>query len=81
MSSPILLILGAGPNIGSGVAKAFAGKGYKVASAARNDHLNGRSSLFVPVDLNKPETVPSVFDTVKKELGSPPSVVVYNGML
>jgi NADP-dependent 3-hydroxy acid dehydrogenase YdfG len=32
---PIILILGAGPNIGQAVARTFASKGYKIALAAR----------------------------------------------
>lgn len=79
-TAPILLILGAGPNIGAHVAKAFAAKGYKVATASRRTPPES-DYLHVPVDLSKPESVPGVFETVKAKLGAAPSVVVYNGML
>jgi len=79
MASPVLLILGAGPNIGVHVAKSFAAKGYQVALASRKDHTVDNSQLYIPVDLNKPESVAGVFETVKAKLGFLPSVVVYNG--
>lgn len=34
-ASPVILILGSGPNIGQHVAQAFATKGYSVALASR----------------------------------------------
>ena len=80
MTSPVLLILGAGPNIGSHVAKAFAAKGYRVALASRKARPVDDNQLHIPVDLTKPESVPGVFEIVKAKLGSAPSVVVYNSM-
>lgn len=78
--SPILLILGAGPNIGKHVAQAFAAKGYRVALASRTDHgTTGPNQIYIPVDLTKPDTIPGVFEKVKAEFGAAPSVVVYNG--
>ena len=80
MAPPVLLILGAGPNIGLHVSKAFAAKGYKVALASRKaPTVDGDHAIHVPVDLSKPETVAGVFETVKEKLGASPSVVVYNG--
>ena len=83
MSSPVLLILGAGPNIGKHVANAFTSNGYKVALASRKKHgtEEHKNQIHVPVDLTKPQTVPDVFDSVKAQLGAPPTVVVYNGAL
>ena len=81
MTAPVLLVLGAGPNIGSHVAKAFAAKGYKVALASRKAQPVDDNQLHVPVDLSKPESVPGVFETVKAKLGNAPSVVVYNSTL
>ena len=81
-SSKILLILGAGPNIGSHVAKAFSSKGYKVASASRSPpKSDDGSDLHVPVDLSQPENVAGVFETVRKELNGEVGIVVYNGTL
>jgi len=79
MTSPVLLVLGAGPNIGVQVAKAFAAKGYKVALASRKNHAVDDTQLHIPIDLNEPQSVAGVFETVKAKLGSSPSVVIYNG--
>jgi NAD(P)-dependent dehydrogenase (short-subunit alcohol dehydrogenase family) len=78
--SKILLILGAGPNIGASLAKAFASRGYKVATASRSPSKgDDGADLHVTVDLAKPETVPGVFERVRSELGGEVGVVVYNG--
>lgn len=80
--SPVVLILGAGPNIGQAVARTFASKGYKVGLAARS--LKGADStenqLNIPSDLSKTDDVLNAFAKVKEVFGVP-SVVVYNGML
>ena len=78
--APVLLVLGAGANIGQHVARAFAAKGYKVAVASRSGSGLQDDQVHVPVDLSKPEQVPGVFNTVKEKLGASPSVVVYNGI-
>ena len=78
--SPVILVLGAGPNIGRSVARAFAAKGYKVALASRSqkeDH-DLTDQLNISSDLSDPESVIKVFSKVKESLGHP-SVVVYNG--
>lgn len=78
-SSKVLLILGAGGNIGTSVAKLFSQNGYKVALAARRlkDEVNDDGQLHVQLDLAKPDTVDSAFEKVSKKFG-PPNVVVYN---
>ncbi|KAH8585331.1 hypothetical protein B0O99DRAFT_194117, partial [Bisporella sp. PMI_857] len=80
MASPVILILGAGPNIGQGVAKAFAAKGYKVALAARSlkESDSTDKQLNITCDFANPEDIVNVFAKTKKALGIP-SVVVYNG--
>lgn len=79
-AAPVALIIGAGPNIGAAVAKAFEAKGYKIALAARklDDGMKENGNLHIKVDLSEPEKVPSIFEKVKEKLGIP-SVVVYNG--
>ncbi|KIY02852.1 uncharacterized protein Z520_01317 [Fonsecaea multimorphosa CBS 102226] len=83
----IILILGAGPNVGAAVAKAFSARGFKVASASRSPPKytassdDGAAVLHIPVDLARPETVPGVFERVRRELGGEPGVVVYNAAL
>lgn len=80
MASPVLFVLGAGPGIGSSVAKAFARKNYRVALAARSftDGVDDDGHLRVKLDLSKPADVAAAFAKVEKTFG-PPSVVVYNG--
>ena len=80
-SSSVLLIIGAGANIGQSVADAFVARGWRVASAARSrhDHAVDDARLDLHVDLSKPETVPTLFAKVKAHFGRPPSAVVYNG--
>ena len=79
MSSPVCLILGAGPNIGQSVARAFAAKGYKTALAARkaSDAHNTANEIHIQSDFTDPSSVVDVFTKVKASLGIP-SVVVYN---
>jgi NAD(P)-dependent dehydrogenase (short-subunit alcohol dehydrogenase family) len=79
-TSPVILILGAGPNIGQHVARAFAAKGYKVALAARRlkEADNTDDQVNIPSDFSDPNAVVDAFAKVRKSLGVP-SVVVYNG--
>jgi NAD(P)-dependent dehydrogenase (short-subunit alcohol dehydrogenase family) len=79
-TSPVILILGAGSNIGQAVARTFASKGYKVALAARSlrEEDSTDSQLNIPSDFANPDDVVNAFTQVKKVLGIP-SVVVYNG--
>lgn len=80
-TSPVILILGAGPNIGQAVARTFASQGYKVALAARslNEADSTDSQLNITSDFSKAEDVVNAFKRVNKVLGIP-SVVVYNGI-
>lgn len=80
-TSPIILILGAGPRIGTTVAKVFAAKGYKVALASRkaSEANNTANEIHIPSDFADPGTVVDAFSKVEASLGIP-SVVVYNGV-
>jgi NAD(P)-dependent dehydrogenase (short-subunit alcohol dehydrogenase family) len=79
-TSPVLLILGSGPNIGHHVARAFAAKGYKVALASRKlkEEDSTTDQINISSDLSDPESVVKTFSRVKELLGHP-SVVIYNG--
>jgi len=81
MSTSVILIIGAGPNVGAAVAEKFAGNGYKVALAARSlsSGIQPNGYLHVNTDLSNPENVPSIFREVKKSFGIP-NIVVYNGV-
>lgn len=79
---PVILILGAGKNVGNFVNRTFAAKGYKVALVSRS--LNAQDStkdcINIRADLSNPESIIEVFSKVKTALGLP-SVVVYNGKI
>ena len=78
--SKVVLILGAGPNLGKNIANRFRDGGYKVAMAARGA-ASGRSEdgiFHIKADLSEPSNAPSVFRNVEHELGTP-NIVVYNG--
>ena len=79
-TSPVILIFGAGPNIGEAVAQTFASKGYKIALAARSlrEADSTDNQLNITSDFANPDDVVNAFTRVKKVLGIP-SVVVYNG--
>ncbi|KFY74235.1 hypothetical protein V499_05733 [Pseudogymnoascus sp. VKM F-103] len=78
-TSPVVLILGSGPNIGKHVARAFAAKGYKVALASRSlkEADSTADQVNISGDFSDPESVIKTFSKVKSLLGAP-SVVVYN---
>jgi len=83
-TSKILLIIGAGPNVGQHVAKVFASKGYKIATSARKPQSQlsedtFKGDLYVQADMADPSSVAGLFAKVKEGLGVP-TVVVYNGM-
>lgn len=79
-SSPVALILGAGPRVGASVAAAFVKDGYKVAVVSRKGTNDQTSEGYfsLKADFESPDTIPQIFSVVKKELQAAPSVVVYN---
>jgi NAD(P)-dependent dehydrogenase (short-subunit alcohol dehydrogenase family) len=79
-TSPVALILGAGPRVGASVAESFASKGYKVAIVSRKGtgSKTAEGYLSLSADFAKPESIPALFEKVKAEFKAAPSVVVYN---
>lgn len=79
-ANPVVLILGAGPRIGASVAEKFASNGYKVAVASRKGTgtKTAEGYLSVQADFTKPDSIPAVFDAVKTEFHTSPTVVIYN---
>lgn len=78
-SKRVILLLGAGSNIGQSVANKFEAAGYRVAVAARRQQDKQISSdrWSYNADLSRPESVAGVFDKVSRDVGVP-SVVIYN---
>ncbi|CAO2657712.1 Nn.00g038380.m01.CDS01 [Neocucurbitaria sp. VM-36] len=79
-TTPVALILGAGPRIGTSVASKFASAGYKIAVASRSGSgtKNANGYLALQADFTKPDSIPALFDAVKAEYHTAPSVVIYN---
>lgn len=79
-NTPVVLILGAGVNIGANVANAFIARGYNVALASRTikEDANHPNQLNIKGDLADPSSVRRIFETVKAKVGLP-HVVIYNG--
>ncbi|KFY37997.1 hypothetical protein V494_04549 [Pseudogymnoascus sp. VKM F-4513 (FW-928)] len=77
--SPVMLLLGFGPNVGHHVSEAFAAKGYIVARASRRikEEESTATQINIPIDLSDPESVIGVFSKLRDTHGFP-SVVVYN---
>ena len=82
MSSNIILILGAGPNVGIHITRHFSEKGYKSAVVARNPSVDvtNAADLVIKADFSDASNIKAVFEEVKEKLGVP-NVVVYNGKL
>jgi hypothetical protein len=79
-SKPVILILGSGPRVGAAVAKKFASTGYSVAITSRKatEGMSEEGYLSIKADLSSPSSIPAIFDAVKSEFHSAPSVIVYN---
>lgn len=79
VNKPIAFIIGAGQNIGAGVANALRSKGYRIALASRSaKNAGSNDDLHLATDLSKPETVSHAFASLRKQWGEP-NVVLYNG--
>ena len=83
MSRPqqVLLVLGAGGNVGLATVRKFKTEGFKVAAVSRNptDEVRSAADLVLSADFADPQSIAGVFEKVESELGTP-NVVVYNGM-
>jgi len=79
-ANSVVLILGSGPRIGASVAETFASNGYKVAVASRKGTGAKTAEGFVSLkaDFTKPDSIPALFDAIKTEFHTAPSVVIYN---
>lgn len=85
--SPTLIIAGAGPGLGRGIAETFGSKGFNVALVARNkDRLvqmakdlsdKGIEAEGFACDLTKEKDLPAVFESIKNRFG-PPDVLFSN---
>jgi NAD(P)-dependent dehydrogenase (short-subunit alcohol dehydrogenase family) len=79
-SQSVALILGSGPRVGAAVAKKLASAGFFVAIASRKatGSKTAEGYLSIKADLSDASSIPAIFETVKTEFHTAPSVVVYN---
>ncbi|KAH7131856.1 hypothetical protein B0J11DRAFT_520233 [Dendryphion nanum] len=79
-STPVILVLGAGPRVGSAIATLFSSHGYKIALASRSgtNSTDASGILSLKADFSNPSTISPLFAAVKKEFHTAPNVVVYN---
>lgn len=82
MATRTVLILGSGPRIGDALSEKFAADGYKVAIVSRKgtNSINDKGYLSLQSDFanTDPSLLASIFEKVKSEFKTAPSVVVYN---
>lgn len=79
MAHKILLLLGAGGNIGASTAALFRDNGYRVVSVARTirPEVKAHSDLVLTADFSDPSSVQGIFTQTEKKIGVP-NVVIYN---
>ncbi|KAH8593675.1 hypothetical protein B0O99DRAFT_574935 [Bisporella sp. PMI_857] len=79
MSSKVVLILGAGKNVGKSLIQKFGSDGYKVAFASRTlyPELVSAAAVSVQNDFTNPSTIKSIFEKVRSEVGIP-NIVIFN---
>ena len=80
----VAVIVGGGPGVSASCARLFSNKGMQVAVAARNigkpalkKLVEDHSVELIACDAADPDSVSSLFDTVRKGLGNP-TLVVHN---
>jgi NAD(P)-dependent dehydrogenase (short-subunit alcohol dehydrogenase family) len=80
MDHRVLLLLGAGLNVGLASITAFKAQGFKVASVSRNpsDAVQKAADLVLTADFSDPSCIADIFSKVETKLGIP-NVVIYNG--
>jgi NAD(P)-dependent dehydrogenase (short-subunit alcohol dehydrogenase family) len=76
-SKPVALIIGSGPRVGAAVAAKFSSSGYSVAIASRKGEA-AEGYLSIKADVSSPSSIPSIFEAIKVEFKTAPSVVIYN---
>ena len=82
MTQPVAVVVGAGPGLGSAVARRFAAAGFAVALARRRpEELSGLAAEIggkaYACDAAERDSVEALFAAIDKDLGGP-QVVVYN---
>lgn len=83
MTKPLCVVVGIGPKNGAAFARAFAQAGHQLALVSRRTELSKelaaelKDASVYACDVADPVAVARVFETIRKERGTP-EVVVYN---
>ncbi|OMF27180.1 short-chain dehydrogenase [Paenibacillus sp. FSL H8-0548] len=87
MSTPLLVIIGAGPGVSAGVARRFGKEGFRIVLAARRAEALeiytkeltelGIEAYPITADAADPASLIAAFETIKQKYGAP-DVLVYN---
>lgn len=81
----VAVILGAGPGLGSSLARKFSTEGYKVALVSRTRRklekiqkdIDGKISIY-PADVTNEQELITVFKSISKQLGKNIDILIYN---
>ncbi|ORY68917.1 uncharacterized protein BCR38DRAFT_424691 [Pseudomassariella vexata] len=78
----IILVLGAGSNVGAALTTKFQSLGYKLALVSRSTPKpSSENILHLQADLTDPNVYCSIFTRIRESFGGTPSVVVFNAAL
>ena len=87
MKNKVALVIGAGDNLGSAIAKCFASEGYTIVAARRNgdklnalkDYIEGKGGIFYgySLDARKENDVIEFIKNIEKNIG-PIDAAIYN---
>ncbi|PVI01080.1 hypothetical protein DM02DRAFT_706490 [Periconia macrospinosa] len=78
--TPLVLLLGVGPNIGTAIKDNFKRRGYNVAVASRSmrHSVDEDGVLCIGVDFSTTTAIPATFEAARMRFGRNPDVVIYN---
>jgi NAD(P)-dependent dehydrogenase (short-subunit alcohol dehydrogenase family) len=79
-AKPVCAIVGAGPGLGTALARRFAAGGYAVLGLLRNaeSSTSPTGTIFWPADAADPENLAGALEGGARALGAPIEVLIYN---
>jgi len=79
-AKPVCAIVGAGPGLGTALARRFAAGGYAVLGLLRNAESSTppEGTIFWPADAADPENLAGALEGGARALGAPIEVLIYN---
>lgn len=79
-NTPLVLLLGVGPRIGTAIKENFKHRGYNVAVASRSTQpsVDEDGVFCIRVDFSTTKDIPATFEAARVRFGRDPDVVIYN---